>query len=67
VKYVWLWKKVKVHALFVDGWMMNRKLEVCTCDGYSFPHRRSSKWCAGYTGILTDQDYEERYGRYGYG
>lgn len=31
---------------FLDKWMLRRGREqVCHCDGYSFPHRRRSKFC----------------------
>lgn len=36
------------------------KLKRCLCDGYHFPHRRGSKWCVHYTGVTTDEDWQDR-------
>ena len=38
----------------------NEGRKTCYCDGYYFPHRKSSKWCCHYKGILTDDDFRER-------
>lgn len=39
-----------------------RRRERCGCDGYHFPHRKGSKWCAFTHNPPTDADYAARYG-----
>ena len=37
------------------------KKNKCLCDGIHYPHTKGSKWCIQYKGVLTDEDYEDRY------
>ena len=37
-----------------------RKRLKCLCDGWSFPHRRGSKWCRHSTKPLTEADHAQR-------
>lgn len=50
--------------LFLDSYRKNTEIvkNKCTCDGYHFPHNKNSKWCKQYKGVLTQEDYEQRYG-----
>lgn len=38
----------------------------CTCDGYFFPHHKGTEpWCINAKIGPDDQDYEDRYRRFG--
>lgn len=41
--------------------MHETRAQRCHCDGYAFPHRKGSKWCRFYAGVLTDEDYAQRH------
>lgn len=55
-------------SLRLDRWKLrDHRAARCHCDGYWFPHRRGSKWCSEYRGVISDADLEERYRSVRYG